>query len=167
MIKIRLYQSSDRPSLAGLMIESESHHGPAPTGEAVERDLAHLPPGVEVLVAADDDKIVAFAAYSTLYPGAFAQPQFFLKELFVSEGYRRKNIGKQLMSALVEAALQRGYKRIDWTMRQDNGAAQYFYEKIGATQVTEILLYRLQDDALTAAANKLAPLRERGSAATS
>ena len=63
------------------------------------------------------------------------------------------------MLALMEAALQRGYKRIDWTMGQDNLGAQYFYEKIGATEMTETLLYRLQDDALTAAANKLAPLR--------
>jgi ribosomal protein S18 acetylase RimI-like enzyme len=159
MIKIRLYQSSDCPSVAALMIESESHHGPAPTREDVERDLSQLPAGVEVLVAANDDKIVAFAAFSTLYPGACAQPQFFLKELFVSEAYRRKNIGQQLMLALMEAALQRGYKRIDWTMREDNLSAQHFYEKIGATQVTETLLYRLQNDALTTAANKLARLR--------
>jgi hypothetical protein len=155
MTLIRPYVDSDRHSLAELIRESDAYHHTLISNKTeVEHRLAILPAGVEILVADDGDQITGFASFSTLYPAAAGRPQLFLKELFVSQKHHRKNVGKKLMSALIQLAIKRGYTRIDWTTEEDNHIARAFYEKIG-TSPAKKLFYRLENDGLIAASKNL------------
>jgi len=155
MIRIRPYKDSDRAALIGLMIECETfHQTPVPTKADLDRSLSGLPPGVEFIVADDNGPLAGFISFSTLYPATNAHSQFFLQELFVSESYRKKNIGKKLMSALVDLAIDRGCARIEWITARKNQIAQNFYESIGA-KIAPKLVYRFEGDDLVVAAKKL------------
>jgi GNAT superfamily N-acetyltransferase len=155
MTLIRPYIDSDRHSLVELIWESDVYHHTLISNKTeIERSLVRVPEGVEILVAADGNQITGFASFSTLYPAAVGRPQLFLKELFVSQKHHRKNVGKKLMSALLQLAIKRGYTRIDWTTEEDNHIARAFYEKIGASPVKK-LFYRLENDDLIAASKNL------------
>jgi GNAT superfamily N-acetyltransferase len=156
MVEVRPYRESDRSELAGLLIELEHfHESPIiPHHADVCRSLAALSAGVEFLVAEEKGKLVGLASFGTLYPATDSHPQFFLKELFVSEVYRAKAVGRALISALVKLAMQRGCNRVDWTTASDNVNAQKFYHKIGAVPQTSTILYRLEGEALQKAAKE-------------
>src|ERR1700733_15971398 len=101
MIKIRNYTDADKSSFVTLLIECQRyHHQPVPKEAEVEYDLSNLPIGVEILLAEDGDKIVGFAAFSTLYPGPITRPHIYLKEIFVRRHYGGEGVAKKFWPQL-------------------------------------------------------------------
>ena len=49
------------------------------------------------------------------------------------EPFRGRGIGSALMTATVDAALRKGFRRIELTVRTDNARAKRVYEKLGFT----------------------------------
>lgn len=150
---IRLAQPEDHQALAALMVEMQGHYEvPCPPRDEILAGLAALPVGVDILVAARDGAILGFASACNLYPGPGLKSGFFLKELYVADAARGMGLGRALMQALAELAIERGHKRIDWTADVDDGPLLRFYERFGAVPQTKKLFYRLTGDALLKAA---------------
>jgi len=150
---IRLAQPEDHPALATLMVEMQGHYEvPCPPRDEIIAGLAALPAGVDILVAAKDGAILGFAAACNLYPGPGLKSGFFLKELYVAGAARGMGLGRALMQALAELALERGHRRIDWTADADDGALLRFYDSFGAVPQNKKLFYRLTGEALVKAA---------------
>ncbi|MDQ0471372.1 GNAT family N-acetyltransferase [Labrys wisconsinensis] len=150
MAVIRAFAPDDRDGLADLMLELQRHYRvPEPPREELLGHLRALPPGVEILVAAQDRDIVGFAALATLFPGAGLRPQLFLKELFVAARARKAGVGRRLVATAARIALERGCRRIDWTTERTNAPARALYESLGAGVVAEKLVYRLEGAALS------------------
>lgn len=152
-IRIRPLTQADHPALAALMVEMQGHYKvPCPSVEEIRADLADLPAGVEILVAAKAEAILGFAAVCNLYPGPGLKPGFFLKEIYVADTARGMGLGRALMRALAELALERGHRRIDWTADADDPALLRFYEGLGAVAQRKKVFYRLAGEALVATA---------------
>jgi GNAT superfamily N-acetyltransferase len=150
MLQVRRMQSTDVEPLAVLFEETQAHYKvPCPPRVVILRDLAALPPGVEILVA-EDARLIGYACVAAIYPGPGLTPGYFLKELFVSKSHRNCGVGRALMRACAALALERGYQRLDFTADRDNAALITFYETLGAALKREKAFYRLDAAALRA-----------------
>jgi len=152
---IRLAQPADHPALAALMVEMQGHYAvPCPPLAEILAGLAALPAGVDILVAAGEGAILGFASACNLYPGPGLKSGFFLKELYVADAARGMGLGRALMRALAELAIERGHRRIDWTADADDPALLRFYESLGAVPQPKKVFFRLTGEALLKAAEK-------------
>lgn len=143
----RFLDPADRGQLSRVFVEMQEYYAVfCPPEEVILQDLDNLPVGVEFLVA-DADRLAGFAAFSTIYPGPGLASGLFLKELFVSEGFRGAGIGRILMRRLANIAIERGHRRIDWTADVENSRLLQFYDALGAARKQEKLFYRLDGDA--------------------
>lgn len=146
---IRLLLPEDHKALAALMVEMQGHYRvPCPATEDITAGLAALPAGVDILVAVKGEAVLGFASACNLYPGPGLKTGFFLKEIYVADAARGAGLGRKLMTALAELALERGHRRIDWTADADDAALLRFYESLGAAAYPKKVFYRLTGDAL-------------------
>ena len=149
LVTLRLLEGPDCDDLSFLFEEMQTHYTVfCPPRATIVANLRNLPAGTEVLLATNVDRIVAFAAFSTVFPGPGLKPGFFLKELFVSKSQRGVGIGKQLLQALSALCLERGLGRVDWTADRTDGPLLNFYDNLGATRKEDKLFYRLDGHAL-------------------
>jgi ribosomal protein S18 acetylase RimI-like enzyme len=150
MLEVRALLQADIDALATLFEETQAHYAvPCPPRAAIVRDLAALPPGVEILVA-EDAGIVGYACLAAIYPGPGLTSGFFLKELFVSKSSRNRGVGAELMRACAALALARGHQRLDLTADRGNAPLIAFYDKLGAVQKREKAFYRFDGAAMRA-----------------
>ena len=155
MSSIRPFSPADKTALVTLFEEMQRHYGvPCPPRDVIERNLAALPAGVEIMVA-ETDRIIGFAAFSAIYPGPGLRSGLFMKELFVTAGSRGQGVGKALIAAVARVAVERGHSRVDWTADRTDAGLLDFYSGLGALAQQEKVFYRLTGDALaTLAARK-------------
>ncbi|BCB20531.1 GNAT family N-acetyltransferase [Bosea sp. ANAM02] len=146
---IRLLQPADHQALAALMVEMQGHYSvPCPPIAEILAGLAALPAGIDILVAVKGEAVLGFASACNLYPGPGLRSGFFLKEIYVGDAARGAGLGRRLMAALAELALERGHRRIDWTADADDAALLRFYDGLGAAAYPKKVFYRLTGDAL-------------------
>jgi len=62
-------------------------------------------------------------------------PEWELENVVVAPSVQRRGIGKQLLQALLDAAIQTNSKVVFLEVRDSNRAARSFYEKLGFRQV--------------------------------
>jgi len=103
----------------------------------------------EVLIAESDGNPAAFALFYPVYSTFYGRCNLFLEDLFVREAYRGQSIGRQLLQRLAAIAIERGAKRIDWYVLDDNAAAAEFYKHLGATPLLDRRTYRLEGGCLS------------------
>lgn len=89
-----------------------------------------------------------FETYST-WEGVHG---IWLEDLFVVPAMRGRGYGKNLLLHLAQLAVERGYSRYEWTVLDWNTPAIEFYAALGAVPMDEWTNYRLDGDALRAAA---------------
>lgn len=82
-----------------------------------------------------------------------------LEDLYVRPAARGTGAGRMLLATLAAICVERGYRRLEWSMIDWNPAAG-FYAAIGAERMTEWLPYRLSGEALHRLAAR-APARAR------
>jgi ribosomal protein S18 acetylase RimI-like enzyme len=96
-----------------------------------------------LLVETEFGDLIGFAAYSYLWPAAGSTHSLFLKELYISEQFRRHSVGQRLMRELYEIAAARpGCSRVEWMTDRDNAAALSFYRELGFTEFDGKVVYR-------------------------
>jgi len=91
---------------------------------------------------------VGYALYFYTYSSFLARPTLYLEDLFVSEKFRRRKIGRELFMTCVREAAKKGSGRMEWSVLTWNKNAIRFYEKAGARRLKEWLYYRLDSKAL-------------------
>ena len=84
------------------------------------------------LVAESSQQLVAYLVYYLIPFTYDLKPTLFIKELWVDDEYRGKNIGSQLMEATIADAKRHQCGRIKWDVLANNHAAQRFYQQFGA-----------------------------------
>lgn len=90
-----------------------------------DRDLFHC------RVAVVDEKIVGFSTYFTAYY-TWVGKALYLDDLFVTESYRGRSIGDQLLDDVIEKAREMNCVRVVWQVSEWNKKAQEFYKYKGA-----------------------------------
>lgn len=93
----------------------------------------------EVVVAEDPDKvgIVGLALFCTTYSTFLTKPGLFIEDLFVVPEYRGQGIGRGLLAYLAQQVIVRDYGRLEWRVRTWNDKAIDFYQRVGATILSE------------------------------
>lgn len=115
--------------------------GERPVAEAVVAELTGQPGSPEV---------VAFALFFTNFSTFLAKPGLYLEDLYVQPAHRGAGIGKALLQHLGALAVARGYGRFEWSVLDWNSHAIRFYEKMGATVMTEWQICRVTGEKLQA-----------------
>jgi GNAT superfamily N-acetyltransferase len=100
--------------------------------EAMERDGFGTEPVFKFHVAELDGKIVGVALYFVKY-STWKGKGLYLDDLFVSEKYRSRGIGKKLFDAFMEEAKSIGAKQVHWQVLDWNTPAIEFYTKLGSS----------------------------------
>lgn len=100
----------------------------------------------EVLLAFENDTPIGFALFYQTYSTFQGKANLFLEDIFIEEPYRHKGYGKIIFAILAQIATERNYSRIDWWCLDWNQKSIDFYHSIGAKQLNEWKVFRLQDD---------------------
>lgn len=149
---------ADDPALGAvalLMEEMQRHYNvPCPPLPAILAGIKERPANAEIIVAEQHNQVIAFCAFSAIYPGPGLQTGLFLKELYVKRDFRSVGVGRSLMRELAIIAKQRNLARIDWTADVNDPRLLAFYDELGGTRKPEKLFYRLDGEALSALGNR-------------
>lgn len=152
MVEIRSAEPRDVQTLAVLMEDIDRFYGATDVESSSQRtpqiaaSLFLEPRAAYVLLAWEGAQLVGMAAYSFLWPAAGVTRSLYLKELYVSEPFRRKGVGALLMQALCQVAVKHECSRIEWTADAGNVLAEAFYEQLGVPKNEEKTFYRLEGD---------------------
>lgn len=153
-LDIGFFELADAEDLASLLEEMQAYYGVfCPPHEAVLEGIRSRPQASEILVA-KTDRIVGMAAFGASYPGPGLKPGFFLKDLYVANAERGKDIGTKLVTRLAALAVERGFGRIDWTAARSNERLLRFYDELGGDRKEDRVFYRLEGERLMVLAAK-------------
>ncbi len=86
---------------------------------------------VVLLAEGDDGQDLGFCQLYPSFCSVEAQPIFSLYDLFVAPAARRLGVGRALLRAAEDLALERGVARLDLTTARSNTRAQALYESEG------------------------------------
>ncbi|KAH0979937.1 hypothetical protein GBA52_007114 [Prunus armeniaca] len=141
-------------------VEHLQYNNPAypPITKVVNLDLPINDPDRDLFrsnggVLGGDACVAGFVLFFPNYSTFLAKPGFYIEDLFVRECYRRKGLGKMLLSAVAKQAVKMGYGRVEWVVLDWNVNAIRFYEEMGAKILQEWRICRLTGDALNAYVN--------------
>lgn len=109
------------------VVDMEADHQHRPWSEQVFRD--ELAANNRVYLVAGDDGIHGFGGLMVIGDEAH------ITNLLVAEEYRGRGIGKRLMIALIEAAVEGGARHLTLEVRKENTAARALYSSLGMVPV--------------------------------
>ncbi len=79
---------------------------------------------------------------------------FYMEGFYIEEAYRGKGFGSIFMAFLAKLTLERGHKRLQWFLMDDNESGANFYHSIGSKAVPAMSTYRMNEEALQQMAAK-------------
>lgn len=154
MVSIRPAEPRDLPALALLMAELDRFYGETPVESPEQRasqiaaSLFAEPKAGYVLLAWEDGQLVGMAAYSFLWPAVGVTRSLYFKELYVTEAFRRRGVGRLLMGEVCQVAAEHECSRVEWTADKGNALAEAFYQQLGVAKNPGKVLYRLEGEEL-------------------
>jgi GNAT superfamily N-acetyltransferase len=106
-------------------------------------------PSAEVLLAFVGDEPAGFALFFQNFSTFVGRPGLYLEDIYVSEGFRGRGIGRALFARLAQIACERNCRRFEWAVLDWNADAIRFYQGLGAVPMSDWRLFRLSGEALT------------------
>ncbi len=149
---LRAAEPRDVPAIIGLIRElavyERLEHMVHATAEKLHPHLFGERPVAEAVVAEIDGSVVGFALFFTNFSTFLAQPGLYLEDLYVQPAYRRTGLGQSLLKHLGALAVERGCGRFEWSVLDWNEDAIRFYERMGATVMSDWRICRVTGEAL-------------------
>lgn len=99
---------------------------------------------------------LGYAFYFFTYSTFLAKPTLYLEDLFVLPEHRKRGIGAALLRALARIAVAEGCGRMEWVVLDWNRNAMRFYRGLGAKELAEWRLFRMQGKKIIQLASKSA-----------
>lgn len=118
------------------------------TPEDILRDGFSAHPKFRCLIAEWDGRPAGFALFFNNYSTWRGRPGIYLEDIFVRPAFRKKGIGKALLTHLAQTALREGCARFEWQVLDWNASAIEFYQSLGAEVMSEWLTMRVSGAAL-------------------
>ena len=150
--QIRQAVSDDVPHIfqliAALAEYEKLAHQVTGTKEELQEHLFGSRVCVEAIIAECDSKIVGFGLFFANYSTFLTKPGIYLEDLFVLPEYRRRGIGKAMLSYLSKLAIDRNAGRLEWSVLDWNESAIAFYQALGAKVLPDWRICRVNDSAL-------------------
>jgi GNAT superfamily N-acetyltransferase len=136
--------------IAGLAEFERLTHLLEVTPEKLRPHLFGERPVAEALVVDKGGNLVAFALFFTNFSTFLARPGLYLEDLFVEPEHRGEGIGEALLTRLAQLASERGCGRFEWSVLDWNESAIRFYQRMGATVMTDWRICRIAGETLDA-----------------
>jgi len=130
-------------------------HAVTGNADALSEHLFGSRPYVEAILAESAGEAVGFALFFTNYSTFLTQPGIYLEDLFVLPGYRRRGIGKAILTYLAQLAVERSCGRLEWSVLDWNQPAIAFYHRLGAAILEDWRICRVTGESLTQLAKPL------------
>lgn len=105
-------------------------------------------PQVFAHVVDDAGEILGFALWFLTYSTWEGTHGIHLEDLYVNPNARGGGHGKALLRELASIAVERGYKRVEWSVLDWNAPAIGFYDSLGAGSMDGWTVRRLEGSAL-------------------
>jgi len=119
----------------------------------LQRSLFGERPLAEALLGWLNGRAIGFAVFFHNYSTFRGCAGLYLEDLFVEPAHRGNGHGKALLLHLARLAVQRGCERMEWSVLNWNTPAIGFYNNLGARQLQDWSIFRLEGEALKGAAN--------------
>lgn len=105
-------------------------------------------PAAEALIGSFDNQPVGYALFFTTFSTFLAKPGLWLEDLFVLPDHRDRGVGRALLRAVANIAIERDCGRLEWSVLDWNQPAIDFYHRAGATMLNDWRICRVAGDAL-------------------
>jgi GNAT superfamily N-acetyltransferase len=115
------------------------------TEDILKKNLFGQRKYAEVIFAEVDAKPVGQALFFYNFSTFLGKPGIYLEDLYVKPEFRGKGIGKALLYKVIEIAKKRDCGRVEWVVLNWNKPAIEFYKKLGAKEMNNWLVYRLNE----------------------
>ncbi len=146
-IKIRKAKKSDSKAILMLinkLADFEKLSPPDPNAKTrLIRDAFSKNPAFRILLAVKKNKIYGYAFYFFSYSSFLSRKTLYLEDIFISEKFRNKGLGKLFFKKLLKIAKRNKCGRLEWVVLDWNTNAIRFYEKLGATELKEWETFRM------------------------
>lgn len=156
-VEVRAARPGDVPAILQFAKDLAAYEREPDAVVATEADIAAAlfgeRPVAEALIAEIDGEAQGFAIFYTSFSTWTGKPGFWLDDLYVNPAARGWGAGTALLKAIAALAVERGYARFEWWVLDWNAPSIGFYKAMGARAMDEWTVYRLDGDALTAAAS--------------
>ena len=153
---VRAARESDVPRIHELVLALAEYERArdevAATTDQLRDALFGPAPAVHALVAEHDGRVVGFAVWFLNFSTWQGVHGIYLEDLFVEPAHRGSGLGKALLQALAEIAVERGYARFEWSVLDWNQPAIDFYRAMGAAPQDGWTVWRVAGDRLPALA---------------
>ncbi len=147
MIKIRSAEENDAVLILQLIRDLAEYEKAPEQAVATLADIRRHGFGPErkfqVLVAEWENEPAGFALYFYHYSTWMGKPTLFLEDLFVRPPWRKRGIGKALLTRLAQIAVAEDCGRMEWQVLSWNAPAIKFYESLGAAVLQDWLTMRV------------------------
>ena len=102
----------------------------------------------EAIIAENEGEAVGFAVYFQNFSTFKGKPGLYLEDLFVKPEWRKHGIGRALLVRLAQIAVERDCPRFEWVALDWNHNAIDFYEKLGAKQLNDWRIFRMEGESI-------------------
>lgn len=99
-------------------------------------------------VAEVDGQVVGMALWFLNFSTWDGVHGIYLEDLYVTPEQRGNGLGKQLLEALAQECIVKGYTRLQWWVLNWNEPSIGFYKSLGAIPMDEWTVMRVADEAL-------------------
>jgi GNAT superfamily N-acetyltransferase len=107
------------------------------------KDAFTKKPRFKILVAEYGNKLIGYAFYFFTYSTFLAKPTLYLEDIYISEKFRSKGLGKVFFGELKNIAQKEKCGRMEWLVLDWNTNAIRFYENLGAKYLEDWKFFRL------------------------
>ncbi|HEX4351084.1 MAG TPA: GNAT family N-acetyltransferase [Verrucomicrobiae bacterium] len=146
-IKIAPVTPAEVPLLLGLIRElaefEKLEHEVTATPELFTEALFGSRPAAGALLARCDDEVVGYAIYYFTFSTFLGRAGIWLEDLYVRPLFRKRGLGRQLMEAVAQVGVERDCGRYEWMALDWNENALDVYRRLGAREMSEWVLLRM------------------------
>lgn len=155
---LRAARQGDEPGILACVQALAAYEREPDAVENTVEDLAQTlfgeHPNVFAHVIDLDGRIVGIAVYFLNYSTWTGRNGIWLEDLYVHDEFRGLGYGKALISSLAAVCLDKGYRRLEWTVLDWNAPSIAFYRSIGAEPMDEWTTQRISGAAMAALAQQ-------------
>ena len=152
-IKIRSAVKSDAATIHGFIMELALYEKEAQQVTATVEDIEQTlfeqdSTNTKTIICDYKGQPIGFCVYFTTYSTWLGRFGLYVEDLFVLEEFRGKGGGYALLKYVAREAVEKGCRRLEWSVLDWNALAIGFYESIGALAQPEWIRFRLADKEL-------------------
>ncbi len=152
---------ADVPSLLELIRElarfERLEHEVQATASSLRESLFGSPPVAGALLVRWGHELAGYAIYFFTFSSFVGRLGLWLDDLYVRPAYRRQGLGRALLERVADIGARRGCGRFEWTALRWNENALQFYQRLGARQLDEWVMLRMEAPAIRSLAQEKEP----------